>query len=340
MRAAVAASYGGQRPELPLGGGSVQLAALERTRVTRCAHELLWAHDASEAPCGNIVISHRADCRMTDFKDKFIAFVDILGFKAMVEAAERGQGRTRAEITLIASELGQQKDKDLFDTYGARKCPHSRHLQKNLDFQITQVSDCAIVSTEISPAGAINLIGHCWGAAISLLSKGVLVRGYITRGSIYHVDSQFMGTGYQNALEAEKAVTAFKKTADEKGTPFIEIDPIVSRYVGQQTDQCVREMFSRFTRGDGSSTAVFPFHALAHSFVISGSRRLDINAEKQSNDTLRKGLKLMQSLVTQHVDPANKRAFDKVQHYVSALDTQLQVCDRTDKVLDELSRRG
>ena len=32
-----------------------------------------------------------------------------------------------------------------------------------------RISDCAIVSAEVSPAGVISLVWHCWGAAIELI---------------------------------------------------------------------------------------------------------------------------------------------------------------------------
>jgi hypothetical protein len=125
----------------------------------------------------------------------------------------------------------------------------------------------------VSPAGVINLVNHCWGAAIMLLTKGVMVRGYITRGRIYHEGSEFYGTGYHEAYQREAGVTAFKQEADEKGTPFVEVDPEVCAYVRDQTDECVREMFGRFTKHDGEVTALFPFKRLVQPIAIGGSGR-------------------------------------------------------------------
>ncbi len=36
-----------------------------------------------------------------EFKEKFVGFVDILGFKNMIEAAESGTGRTLDEIKAL-----------------------------------------------------------------------------------------------------------------------------------------------------------------------------------------------------------------------------------------------
>ena len=115
------------------------------------------------------------------FKEKFIGFVDVLGFKNFVEAAESGSGMTLPELLSLLNKLGTSEDQQRYKN-GGSICPMAPCIQRDLDFQITQVSDCVIVSSEISPAGAINLISHCWVAVIELLARGIMCRGYITRG--------------------------------------------------------------------------------------------------------------------------------------------------------------
>ena len=275
-----------------------------------------------------------------EFKDKFVAFIDVLGFKSMIEAAERGEGRPLSEIRELLAELGRKQDAEFFAKHGPRVCPNSRHIQRNLDFQVTQLSDCAIVSAEVSPAGAINIVSHCWGAAIMLLTRGVMVRGYITRGPMIHDSSEIMGTGYHKAYQGEGAVTAFRREADEKGTPFIEVDPSVCAYIRNETDQCVQEMFRRSVKTDGELTALFPFQRLAHSFIIAGPRapKFDPIKEKSSNENLRKSIIGFKERILMHVAPDNELAMAKVSHYVAALDAQLTVCDKTDAMIDRLTQ--
>jgi hypothetical protein len=215
-------------------------------------------------------------------------------------------------------------------------CPDSACLRRGLDFQFTQVSDCIVASAEVSPAGAINLIKQCWGAAIMLLTKGVMVRGYITRGTIHHQGTEFLGSGYHKAYERESGVTAFQREANEKGTPFVEIDPSVCSYVQGIKDRCVREMFDRFTRTEGGVAALFPFKVLSHSFMIGGAVPFDLAKEKQSNDDLRQSLTRMKQQVMQYVDAGNESAVRKARHYLAALDAQILQCDETDEMIDVL----
>lgn len=265
------------------------------------------------------------------FEDRFVAFVDILGFKDMVRAAERGATPTLEELLEMTHDLGGKAHASL--------CPHAPRLSKDASLRVTQISDCAIVSAEASPAGAINVVGHCWGSVISLMAKGVMCRGYITRGALYHRDGQVLGSGYMAALEAEQDVSAFKKAADERGTPFVEVDQIVIDYIASCGDACVKMMFERQIASDGSSTALFPFKRLSHSFTIGGLGypRFDPLREKKSNQQLRQNIQTFIERIEARVDRSNTSAVRKAEHYVGALQAQLLQCDRTDVMIDKLS---
>lgn len=273
---------------------------------------------------------------MTEFKEKFIGFIDILGFKRLVVESEAGQGFSLQEITELVGLLGSSTARNHFERYGPTCCPQSKYVEKNLDFRLSQISDCVVVSAEISPAGAINLVSHCWGAVIRLLQKGVMCRGYISKGAIHHTDANFIGTGYQNVLEAERQVSAFKRGADERGTPFVEVDRAVCEYISG-CDTCVREMFSRMTKTDGQNVALFPFKRLSHSFLIGGfGVTFDPDKERKSNDNLRKSIISFRDKVATLIDASNPDAARKAEHYIEALNAQIDVCDQTDEMIDKL----
>lgn len=273
------------------------------------------------------------------YEDKFIGFIDVLGFKDMVEESERGEGRSPEEIFEILSELEHRSNVDFISKSGPKICPASPRNQQDLKFEVTQISDCAIVSAEISPAGLINLVNHCWGAVITLLTKGVMMRGYITRGMIVHEGNKLIGTGYQEAYSKEGAIGAFKTEADEKGTPFVEVDQSVLDYVESQSDECVKKMFDRMVESDGSVSSLYPFKSFAHSFIIGDTlgRKFDPERERKNNDNERKYIKKLISQIKEAVDESNPGAVKKTQYYVRALERQLDVADRTDDVLDKLS---
>lgn len=275
----------------------------------------------------------------TEFKGKFIGFVDILGFEKMVKAAEAGKEMSLTELLEILNDLGSAEDQVYFKKYGPTICPQSACVQPDLDFRLTQISDCVVVSSEVSPAGVINLVSHCWGAVMKLLTKGILCRGYITRGTIFHTNAQFIGSGYQKACNQEKHnVTAFKRDGEKSGTPFVEVDPAVCDYVRTYGDSCVKEMFSHYVKEDGVITALFPFQRLAHSFVIAGfGRTFNPEKEKHSNQNMRLMIKNFKERVMAFVDYSNPDAVRKVEHYIAALDAQLEVCKKTDEMIGMLN---
>lgn len=269
------------------------------------------------------------------FTEKLIAFVDVLGFKNLVEAAERGNKTPLTAALSVLEKYGGASHRKDFIAFGHNICPTSPSVERGLNFRATRVSDSLVISSEVSPAGAINLLQHCWGFALNLLANGLMCRGFVTRGNIYHTDDQFVGTGYQKAQEREPQVRAFKRDADERGTPFIEIDRPVCNYIAEQSDACVKQMFGRMVKGDGDIMAIFPFQTLEHSFVIGGhwGNQFDAQKEKESNQNLRVMLTNMKQKVSELVDTSNPRALQKGDHYIRALDAQLAVCDGTDAFL-------
>jgi hypothetical protein len=268
------------------------------------------------------------------FKDKFVAFVDILGFKGMVEAAEaatqNGNSTALEELLGLLTKLGTTKDILEYAAHGPIFCPESPRLQKGLDFQLTQISDCVIVSAEKSPAGIINLVGHCWSVVTRLLHEGVMCRGYVTLGLVHHTPGQIIGTAYQRAFNQEPQVAAFKQQAGERGTPFVEIDNVVVEYVRTTGGACAQELFSRMTLSDGNVVGLFPFKQLQTSFALGN---LDRSKQLRSNAVVRQSLLTMKERVLATADPANVSAVRKAEHYARALDAQLKICDSTDAYL-------
>jgi len=271
-----------------------------------------------------------------EFKKKFVGFVDILGFKELVKSAENGTGMSLPELLELLNILGTSQDITHFNN-GPTICPNSKFLQHDLDFRVTQISDCVIVSSEWSSAGVINLIGYCYSALIKLLLQGIMCRGYITQGNVYHNDNQIIGTAYMEALEKEKnkEIVIFQRSADEKGTPFVEIAPDVCSYISNCNDSCVKKLFKRYTATDGKYTALFPFNSLIHSFAID--KTFDPEKQKISTQNLRALIIKCKDRIDALIDKSDPRAVQKGEHYLEQLDKKLSGCDKTDEIINKLS---
>lgn len=276
--------------------------------------------------------------RKLELKDKFIGFVDILGYSALTKAAEEGRGLTLEDLEKILTLLGSDENRTHYEQNGPTICPQAPRIEKHLDFQVTQVWDSVVISAEVSPAGVISLVSHCFGACFRLLRQGVMCRGYIKRGKIHHEGIRVFGSGHVDAVEKERQVSFYKQDADERGTPFIEVDPEVVSYVQTQQDKCVKDVFSRMVVTHQGLTAIFPIRNLGHSFMIAGFGMppFDPAKERKSNDNMRKSIVGLKVKVLQHVEGAERGAVKKSEHYIRALDEQLRRCDVTDGMIDTL----
>lgn len=273
------------------------------------------------------------------YYEKFIAFIDVLGYSSLVEASENGTGLPADELLKLVAMLGAPDARHRFAERGHSVCPHSPAVARDLDFQSTQITDCAVLSSEVSPAGAINLVNLSWTAVLGLLVNGLLCRGYITRGKIIHGNGILMGTGYQRAYASEKGVSAFKRTADERGTPFVEVDHSVCDYVRDCGDECVRTMFGRYIKDTGDGVVIFPFQRLSHKFAI-GRDYPPFKPEQhlESNNNVRTWIGTLKDRVMVFADRKNSAAMQKIEHYIRALDDQLIVADRVEESIRNLAR--
>lgn len=271
---------------------------------------------------------------MAEFSDKFVAFVDILGFKNLVDRASHRDHVSLDDLLHLTEKLGPTGARNMLSDYGPTCCPEAPRIRKNLDFQVIQISDCVIVSSEISPAGLINLVYYCWGAVLRLLTDRVLCRGYITRGEVYHTEQQIIGPAYQEACSREGKVSVFGDGLDKnETTPFVEIAPVVLEYVGSQSDRCVSEMFGRMVRSAPDGAALFPFKILEASGAIGG---VCTEGLLKANATIRENLHAYKRLMWSFGKPGSERALNKVMCYEAALDERLRSCDKLDELIQTL----
>ncbi|MEE3435150.1 MAG: hypothetical protein VZQ47_06310 [Treponema sp.] len=263
---------------------------------------------------------------MKEYTEKFVAFIDILGFKNMVASSSATGKPSIEELENLQSILRNEQDQRFYKISGAEIAPCSKHIQEDLNFVVSQVSDSVIVSAEISPAGIINLIKFCWKIVFLLLEKGILCRGYIVKGNIYHEGNQFLGLGYNDAYTHESKVT-FRKKNEEKAPPFVEIDPTICEYIEKETDDVVRRMFERFTKTEDGLTAIFPFQLIYSQDVMSDSA-------KESNNNVRKRLLFYKEKILENTKDDDDFVIQKINHYIRALDKQLEFCEKLDRDID------
>src|SRR5438128_2722328 len=108
-----------------------------------------------------------------EYRERYVALLDLLGFKQLVENAETNPSDRE---NLIES----------LDLLRNTLCTHPA-----IDMRFSYFSDTIIVTTEHSPQGLWQLIASVCILTRNLLQNNVMVRGGITRGGAFH-DEQFV----------------------------------------------------------------------------------------------------------------------------------------------------
>lgn len=138
------------------------------------------------------------------YEDRYCLFLDILGFQSLVESSAKlakGDTETKSLTALIAAlkeiESGV-KYKDAVEVSGKLK-PTSR--------KVTQFSDSVIISykkNEPYSAGITSIIMDVHRLQLEMATRGILLRGAITVGPLYHDDSFILGPALNEAVALEK----------------------------------------------------------------------------------------------------------------------------------------
>ena len=244
--------------------------------------------------------------------------------------AASGEGLTLGELSEILAALGPDAGGGQIAGLGPPVQSDAPRITGDIDLRISSVSDCVLVSAEISPAGIINLVSHCWTSCMKLLSKGVLCRGYIARGRICHTPQYQMGPGLIDVVDREKQVSVFKEEPEEGSTPFIEISREVVQYVERHGDRYVQEMFFHLVRTDGDVAAIFPFRVLdcRCSRGRVGAARAP-GQEHASPGNVESSIRRIKERINRHIDPSDPEARRKGNYYIRMLDAQLEVLRRS-----------
>jgi hypothetical protein len=139
---------------------------------------------------------------MITFEDRAVAFIDVLGFKALTDQAV-GDPAARLKLSQLISNLGSVVP--ILDANVERTVP-SDLIPKSI-----YISDSIILSAPLTVrfdqvknySGLEILVMRCIQVSHALLDEGYLVRGGIAIGPLWHSRSNIVGPAYQEAYALE-----------------------------------------------------------------------------------------------------------------------------------------
>lgn len=138
------------------------------------------------------------------YEDRYVAFIDILGFKNLIERSDGVSPEVAIEELVRALEVPHEVDLKGIILGRIGDISASRH-------SLTAFSDCVAVSTIATEQGLMNLLFHVRAILFRLLRLGFLARGGIALGSVYHQDGKILGPAMLEAYRLEHRVAIYPR---------------------------------------------------------------------------------------------------------------------------------
>jgi hypothetical protein len=140
----------------------------------------------------------------TVYSDRYVAFIDILGFSAIVRQLD-GASKRAKELVGILENISTLTDQFAGD------------FEKD-GLRTQSFSDCIVMSENGSPKGLFSLLASATTLTFALLSKGVLTRGGIAKGKLHHSDKIVFGPAMLEAYRLESTIARYPRILVDKAT--------------------------------------------------------------------------------------------------------------------------
>lgn len=184
---------------------------------------------------------NRDDC----MEERFVAFLDILGFTEIVNLIEADQSTTNLGLERLKSVLNFMNEETYDPNYSAGLPVYTETeaglIESELgDPRLTYVSDCIIISTEPTLDGFKALSRKIHKITADLAFDGIFCRGAISKGKLYHRDRMLFGSSYIKAYKLEAAAKNPRVIIDPEILQFFDLSdgkmPLGPIFFGRDTD--------------------------------------------------------------------------------------------------------
>lgn len=116
------------------------------------------------------------------YEERYIAFIDILGFKELILESAKANPRVTPSTIYNALDIHPQAVQDFF--FSLSDVPAAQH--DCADLRVHTFSDFVVASCRQTDLGLCLLLFLCWHVTSDWLSKSFLSRGGITIGKVIH----------------------------------------------------------------------------------------------------------------------------------------------------------
>ncbi|AEJ00827.1 hypothetical protein Nit79A3_0962 [Nitrosomonas sp. Is79A3] len=139
-----------------------------------------------------------------EYEDRYCLFLDILGFQSHVDETIKGGNKNKSAMTF--TKLKGALDQISVDVHYRDAVEISGKL-RSTSRRVTQFSDSVIVSylrNEPHGTGVTSILMDVHNLQLALLQRGILLRGAITAGQLYHDEKLVFGPALNEAVALER----------------------------------------------------------------------------------------------------------------------------------------
>ena len=134
------------------------------------------------------------------YSERYVAYIDILGFSEIIKSSENNPRLYEA----LVKQLSEIQAREPIE--GAEA----------VDFQFQTFSDSIVISTELRGLGyLLNAIANL---TLDLMQEGLLIRGAIAKGKLYHKKGVMFGPAFIEAHRIEQTVAKYPRVVLSKQT--------------------------------------------------------------------------------------------------------------------------
>jgi len=150
------------------------------------------------------------DASTTSFEDRFVAFVDILGFSSIVKHAATDGDTFETLRDALENIDGQVKRLEEYRLWCASLDPAARFLSAPTPIEMTAFSDCYLISGKASD-GAWAVFAAAQALGANLLAHDILTRGAVVLGAAYHQGKIAFGPAIIEAYDIERNIAKYPR---------------------------------------------------------------------------------------------------------------------------------
>jgi hypothetical protein len=132
------------------------------------------------------------------YAQRYVAFLDILGFSEIVRETDRDALPRRFDALVKTLERINSREGEFDNEVGC-------------DFQFQTFSDSIVMSSNATTEGLLYLLLAVRRLALNLLGNGLLMRGAVAKGKLHHVGSVMFGPAFLNAYRIEHEIAKYPR---------------------------------------------------------------------------------------------------------------------------------